>query len=65
MMPARIRCTIERSINVDSLQHHHESGCSVTNATSERGSAAHAQQPAFGIATAFCSCEHAAVRPSA
>jgi hypothetical protein len=29
------------------------------------GSAAHVQQPAFGIATAFCSCERTAVRPSA
>jgi len=26
-----VRGTIERSINVDSLQHHHELGCSVTN----------------------------------
>jgi hypothetical protein len=27
----KVRGTIERSINVDSLQHHHELGCSVTN----------------------------------
>jgi len=26
-----VRGSIERSINVDSLQEHHESGCSVTN----------------------------------
>jgi hypothetical protein len=27
----KVRSTIEGSINVDSLQHHHELGCSVTN----------------------------------
>jgi hypothetical protein len=27
----KVRGTIERSINVDALQHHHELGCSVTN----------------------------------
>ena len=31
MMSARFRGTIEGSINVDSLQQHHELGCSVTN----------------------------------
>jgi hypothetical protein len=30
-----VRGTIEHSINVDFLQHHYESGCSVTTATSE------------------------------
>jgi hypothetical protein len=30
-MPARSAAPIERSINVDTLQQHHELGCSVTN----------------------------------
>ena len=31
VMPARSAVPIERSINVDTLQQHHELGCSVTN----------------------------------
>jgi hypothetical protein len=31
VMPARSAAPIERSINVDTLQQHHELGCRVTN----------------------------------